>query len=476
MRRRHRLRSRVGARAEGGCGSARPAAPRSWALAICVLLAAALVGCAPPILTPDGQLVFAEQGGTRGASVLTAQGVLFLDERSAPPQPIARRYANEPWSAPTGFLLPADGIWRETSTPTSLSGRGLVVVVRTSDVLVPSWGGELLVRIDAIVPGDAFPEERDASARAPLDLVLVVDGRGEELPAMIEAATNGLGERDRVAVVHSDPPRLLVPPLPGTHRTLVRAAAEVAVSPSRAATARRDLAGAIRLARGVEGRSSATRRMIAITKGERARRTAERNGALVPEGSTLDERLAWLEGAVPPPGEVVLHDVAIQIASNPAPARIIEPSGGDPSLALDRDQLYLGDLYVGEARTEVVRVALPVWVPGEPLDLSLSATYSLAKSGLPLRTRQSVSMRYSSDLEDLASRRHGDVIAYASALAMVRRLDRAFLRGDGEADPDLRRLAAWQARSLRDLARKRGDGALATQAEVLDTLVGTLGP
>jgi hypothetical protein len=452
---------------------------RTELLCLVLLLVLALAGCAAPILTPDGQLVFAEKGGTRGASVLTAHGILFLDRSDVPPQPIARRRADEPWSAPTGFLLPADGVWRETSTPTALSGRGLLVMVRPSDVLVPSWGGEVLIRIDAIVPPDAFPDAREASLRKPLDVVLVLEGRGGDLEAMIEAATDGLGQRDRIAVVRADPPRLVVPWLPGTHRTLVRAAASLAAQQPKAARAAGDIERALAMASETRRRASPRSRAIYLSSGvPTAPRSAEarRLGLEVPQGTTLEERAAWLADAVPPPGEVVLHDVALTIASNPAPARIIEPSGGDPSLALDHDQLYLGDMYVGEARTEVVRVALPVWVPGKPLELSVSATYSLA-DGRPLRTVESISMRFSSDVEALASKRHGDVIAYASALAMVRRLDRAFLRGSAtepSETADLRTMALWQARSLRDLAKLRGDRALATQAEILTALVGSM--
>src|SRR5262245_50707137 len=102
-----------------------------------LLLAAALTAaCAPPVLSRDGQIVFAEKGGTRGATVITANGVEFID-RAEIPRPVVRRSVNEPWIPATGFLLPPDGVWRETSKPAAVSGHGLAVVLRSSDSIVP---------------------------------------------------------------------------------------------------------------------------------------------------------------------------------------------------------------------------------------------------------------------------------------------------------------------------------------------------
>src|SRR4051812_22451520 len=101
-------------------------------VAVAALIAAHASGCAAPALSQDGQLVFAEPGGRRGASVITANGVQFMDSTDVP-RSIERRSASEPWRAPTGFLLPRDGIWRETSKPVPIQGHGLAVVLRSSD-------------------------------------------------------------------------------------------------------------------------------------------------------------------------------------------------------------------------------------------------------------------------------------------------------------------------------------------------------
>jgi hypothetical protein len=484
-------------------------------LRLCAAIALAAIGCAAPTLTRDGQVVFSE-GGANGASVLTANGVEFMD-RNVVPTPVLRRSINEPWRPATGFLLPADGIWRHTSTPMAAEGHGLLVVLRSSDALVPSWGGEVLLRLDAIVPAAAFPAVA-ASVRAPRRLVIVVDGHEPGAAALIDAALENLGERDRVALVDTARARTVVPLLPGTHRTLLRGAVQrVTATPVRGVA--RDLPAALALARGwlasraVEASapspaaptSAAVRQVLLVTDGAGVARGGARLGAqvnalrgagarltgvaqtddleaeaLAPLGTDLhaggsvDERAEAVDAAVPPPGDVALRDVALSISSVPAPARVIEVSGGLSALALDADHLWLGEMYAGEARTEVARVAVPVWVPGEPLELVVTATYRDVASGERLTARTVLKARYSAEVAEIASARHGDVIAYASALAMVRRLDRAFAGSSIDRLGGLRPVVAWQARSLGTLARQTHDPALGAQAEVLDTLLSAI--
>jgi len=485
---------------------------RNAKLALVGLLTAltAATGCAAPVLTRDGQLVFSE-GGARGASVLTANGVEYLDTTDTP-SPVIRRSANEPWKPATGFLLPRSGVWRETSRPVALSGNGLAVVLRTSDHLVPSWGGEILVRIDALVPAEAFPE---AEARPPRVLAVVIDGQSANTAPLVEAALDNLGVRDRVMVIDASPARAVLPLMPGAHRTLLGAAVERVATPrERFGAARaRDLAGALALARGhLAGRGRAeavdadvVRQVLVVTDGAgvaaggpRLREELDRleaqgihlTGVGAPDhlavealralgedvhaGGSIDERADAVADAVPPPGEVVLQDVELTLSSAPAPLRVIELSGGDSALTPESHRILLGELYAGEARTEVARVAVPVWVPGEPLEIEVTATYREASRGEPLSARRSIRCRYSNDVQSIANARHGDVIAYASALAMVRRLHRAFLGSQVDQLGGLRPVVAWQARSLSTLAKVQRDPALGTQAEILATLLGAI--
>jgi hypothetical protein len=479
-------------------------------------LVAQATGCATPVLSKDGQLVF-QQPGAHGASVITANGVEFLD-RNEVPRPIVRRSIDEPWRPATGFLMPSDGVWRQTATPVAVEGKGLAVVLRSSDVLIPSWGGEILLRMDAIAPVAAFPYAA-ASIRKPERLVIVVDGAGPDTTALATIALDNLGGTDRAGVIdagggHLQSPgvRAVLPLIPGSHHTLLHAAVERLVSQRDPAhpelPAARDLPGALAMARqwisGWAADKSATPHVLVLTDGVGparggARLTQEVSdlaaagievtavatdridpgmltvlGAPRSAAGLLDERKDAVDRAVPPPGDVVLDDVRLSTSSVPAPARMIEVSGGDAALGLYADHLSLGQVYAGEARTEVARVVLPPWVPGEPLDLTVTARYFVVKTNTLETAYATIRCRYSDDVEEISRARHGDVIAYASALAMVRRLHRAFLGSELDRPGGVRRLATMQATTLADLARVHHDRALATQAEMLTTLLAVI--
>jgi hypothetical protein len=266
-----------------------------------------------------------------------------------------------------------------------------------------------------------------------------------------------------------------------------------------------DLAGALHLARTMLPKGNAQRVVLVVSDGigvAQARAAVAREAteladggvrvvsigapdelqpeALAPLGHEIHAGEAWnarldaVASAVPPPGDVVLEDVTLAFDSMPAPARVIESSGGEVFASLDADRLHLGDLYAGEARTEVVRVLLPPFVDNEPMEINVTARYVV--SGLPGRrwATQTLRCKYSSDVERIADSRAGDVIAYASALAMVRRLDRAFLGSTADRVGGLRPVVEQQAQSLLVLSREQQDGALALQAEVLEALLGSI--
>src|SRR6185437_8842209 len=103
-------------------------------LVLCGLVA--LAACAHPVVARDGTLVF-QQGGGHGAAVMTANGLEYHDNADVP-QRLVVKDPNEPWRAPIGFILPADGRFTETSKPHVLATPGLAIVLRPSDTLVPS--------------------------------------------------------------------------------------------------------------------------------------------------------------------------------------------------------------------------------------------------------------------------------------------------------------------------------------------------
>jgi hypothetical protein len=473
-------------------------------------IATASAGCAAPVLSRDGQLVFTPKGA-RGATVITANGVEFID-RSEIPQPVVRRSVNEPFRPATGFLLPASGVFRATSTPTPIQGRGLLVTLRSSDVLIPAWGGEVLLRLDAVAPTAAFPTAA-SSVRPPTELAIVLDGTTSETSPLVEAALEDLGGGDRVAIIDAGgarhAARPVLPLVAGAHRTLLRAAVDrIAAQNLHPSATGRDLGGALTLARGFLGAprpgTTTTRHVLVLSDalgvargGDRLARevaaltatgiritavgtTTLAPDALAPLGADvhgdglLAERGEAVDAAIRPPGDVVLEDVALSLSSVPAPARILESSGGESALGLDTDHLHLGDLYAGEARAEVIRLVLPPWVPGEPLELTVTATYRDAASGAAETAQTTLRCRYAADVEQIADSRRGDVIAYASALAMVRRLHRAFLGRSVDRLGGLRPVVELQARSLLSLGRTTRDPALTSQAEILSTLLGVI--
>jgi hypothetical protein len=361
--------------------------------------------------------------------------------------------------------------------------------------------------MDVIAPADAFPHAA-ASLRASERIAIVVDGAGADTVALLDVVLDNLGGADRAGVIDAVSAKAVLPLLPGSHHTLLHASVDRLVAQgerARSPRTRRNLAGALALARGwITANATADktfRRVLVLTDAAaptNGPRVAQEVQALAAAGievdavatdqvdalpglggahavvGSLDDRKDALDRMVPPPGDVVLSNVRLSTSSVPAPARMIEVSGGDAALGLYADHLSLGDVYAGEARTEVARVALPPWVPGEPLELTVTATYHDVHGGRDETARATIRCRYSNDVEQIARARHGDVIAYASALAMVRRLHRAFLGSEVDRPGGVRRLATLQAASLAELARLQSDRALAVQAEVLNSLLGTI--
>jgi hypothetical protein len=96
----------------------------------------------------------------------------------------------------------------------------------------------------------------------------------------------------------------------------------------------------------------------------------------------------------------------------------------------------------------------------------------MLEDGQPQREmRASIPCTYDDNIERIANSRHGDVIAYASALATLRRLDAAFVGTGFESAGGLLRLAKLHARSMTLLARDTKDPAITEQAEILNALL-----
>ncbi len=438
-------------------------------LAIPLVLACA---CAKPYLASDGTLVFQERGA-RGASVMTANGLEFHDVTDVPER-VVTRDPYEPWRAPVGFIVPANGRFTRTSTPTLLATRRLVISLRPSDTRVPSWGGEMLVRVDVTAPAAA------GTARWGEDVAILLDGRGEDTRALCEATLAQLGARDRVVVVDTAGARVVVPVMPASHRSLILAAVERRLAqPPRAPV---DRAGAVRAALRATTRATYRRVVVLSDAGESGREEVQRGlgdelmplaifGASTASGGDLDVRVRAVQEFVPPAGRPAFHDVVLAFDGTPAPSHVLEASGGDARWDIEGGELALGDVRAGDERAEVVRVTVPAWTPGEAYTLHVTARFGdLSRGGEARAMTADMPCTYDDDIERLAASRHGDVIAYASALATLARLDAAFTGGRRSAG-DLRPVARMHARSLALLARDMHDLAAADQAALLEALL-----
>jgi hypothetical protein len=449
-------------------------ASRTSFFALALVGAAATSGCERPYVGRDGTVYFPEKGA-HGASVLTANGLEYHD-RDDVPQRVVSRDPNEPWRAPIGFILPRDGRFTETSKPHVLATTGLAIVLRPSDTRVPAWGGEVLMRVDVIAPA------AEGTARWGENVALVVDGRGPDTVALVDAALDQLAGRDRVTLLDGSG-RIIVPSMPASHRSMATAAVQRHLR-ARAGRAKRDVASALAAAgRAVSG-SPVTQRVLLLTDRALApaedlevSRLAER-GVQVATVSTVGEgetdraaRLDSVRTAIPASGLTTFRGVYLTFEGTPAPSHVLEASGGEARWRLDAGELVLGDVRAGEARTEMLRVTVPAWVPSEAFHFTVTAHVDDLAWGGPREFHAEVPCVYDDDIERIAKSRHGDVIAYASAMATLRRLDRAFVGDDLARAGGLRKVAELHARSMQLLARDTHDFATQEQADMLAALL-----
>jgi hypothetical protein len=185
----------------------------------------------------------------------------------------------------------------------------------------------------------------------------------------------------------------------------------------------------------------------------------------------LETRRGYVDAFVPASGDAAFRDVVLAFEGTPAPSHVLEASGGDARWQLEGGELALGDVRAGDERAEVVRVTIPAWTPGEAFTLHVAVQFDeVARNGEHRTMKVDLPCTYDNDVQRLAESRHGDVIAYASALATLARLDATFL-GGGRTPGDLRPIARMHAQSLALLARDMHDPAAAAQAALLEALL-----
>ncbi len=454
-------------------------------------LVAASVACnGVPRLARDGTVIMPSSGG---ASVLTANGIEFQDKANKP-APVVSRDPNEPWRAPIGFILPKDGRFVETSKPTVLGTTGLALVIRPSDTRVPSWGGEVLMRVDVLAPA------AEGTARWGENVVIVVDGRGKDTLALAQAAFEQLAGRDRVTVWDTAGARRILPFVPASNRSMAIAALEKNLK--RPGPASVDLATTLERAVASVPKTPSKSRVLVLTSGAsdpyapqvakvlealgqlslsavgttpvtdygRLSAMTAMSGGTTGAAADLDARIESVREAIPVSGQTKFEDVRLTFEGVPAPSHVIEATGGEVRWRLDAGELALGDVRAGEARTEILRVSVPMWTAGEPFRFTVTAAVT---EGNRRRTfAANVPCVYDDDIERIAKSRNGDVIAYASAMATLKRLDAAFVGDNVKSIPGgLRKIAELHAQSMTLLARDMRDPSIAEQADLLKAIL-----
>jgi hypothetical protein len=449
---------------------------RRWGLAIvAAFLATSVMGCERPYLARDGTFYFPEKG-TRGASVMTANGLEYVD-RDDIPQRVVSRDPNEPWRAPLGFILPKDSRFTETSKPHVLATTGLAIVLRPSDTRVPSWGGEVLVRVDVIAPA------AKGTARWGENVAIVIDGEGPDTANLVDVALSQLAGRDRVAIIDVRGARTVVPAMPASNRSMAVAAVKAHLR-SRGGVAPRNVPGALTAAGRAISTSQVTQRVLILHSGAFASDEIKEVARLTQKGvqvasvsstgegfKDLIERQDAVRAAVPSAGITTFRSVHLTFQGTPAPSHVLEASGGETLWRLDAGQVLLGNVRAGEARTEMLRVTVPAWVAREEFKFTVTAHVDDLEWGGPREFSAEVPCIYDDDIERIAQSRHGDVIAYASAMATLKRLDKAFIGDNVEKAGGLRKVAELHAKSMQLLARDTKDYATQEQADMLAALL-----
>ncbi len=452
----------------------------AFTLALCAFACA----CSRPYVGRDGTVSFNEKSGTHGASVLTANGVEYRDNRDMP-TPILRRSPDEPFRAPVGFILPQDGRFTKTSRPTVLASAGLAIVLRPSDTRLPSWGGEVLVRVDIVAPAT------DGDARWGENVAILVDGDGPDVTALAGAAFAQLAGRDRVTLLDARDAHVIVPMMPASHRSMAIAALSHYLARGHTTTsaqAPRMMGETLKKAGLAIASSGVTQRVLVLGELPMGREELAETERLTQRGvqfgevptratrpDDLNERLEAVRTLIPQAGLTKFRDVRLTFQGTPAPAHVIEASGGEARWALEAGELVLGNVRAGESRTEMIRVTVPPWVAGEAFTFTVSAHVDDLDYGGPRDFVADVPCVYDDDIERIAKSRNGDVIAYASAMASLRRLDAAFTGDDVGKVGGLRRIAELQASSMRLLARETKDAAMQEQADLLVALLSATG-
>jgi hypothetical protein len=297
---------------------------------------------------------------------------------------------------------------------------------------------------------------------------------------LVDAVLAQLAGRDRVTIIDAQGARTIIPMMPASHRSMAVAALKNHLKTR--ARGPRDMAAALRAAGTAITSPEVTQRVVVLAEAQMLAADAPEVAKLTQRGvqfgairtkgnDDLDERLEQVRTKVPQAGLTKFREVRLTFEGTPAPSHVLEVSGGEARWALDAGDVVLGNVRAGEARTEVLRVTVPPWVPNEQFKFTVTAHVDDLDWGGPRDFAAEVPCVYDDDIERIAKSRHGDVIAYASAMATLRRLDAAFIGDDVSKAGGLRKIAELHATSMKLLARDSKDFAIQEQADLLVALL-----
>ena len=468
-------------------------------LAATLVTACVATGCNPArwiSVSREGNITV----GPPGAA--TASGGASRTDRIPPPERHVAHSAFDDWQPPPLGVLPPDGILRNSSTPVAMQAGALALLLRASDSLVPSWGGDFYLRIDLRAGlSNEHPPARD--------IAIVIDPSDRDSLVREKRLAASLFETlrpgDRGTIITTAAGQTLVPLVPFAGvPLLIERTRRIERADANTISLADALEQAVTLLGAGRQEDARMRRLIvlsgnralidaesrdwinAATEGhievslvpftrsaserfERLQLTTQAMALPVPENDDAHEHETITELSALPDMPVLAQNVLVSIDSLPGPTHLIEAAGAQAVWTPEGGEVPLGDVRAGEDRTFVLRGLVPSWRQGSPYEIALRVRWQDEHGA----HHQSVSFtaQYSGSPEEYAESRHGDVLQYVSLLNTLSTVQAALTRDDRVMFQTLQRPALIQSRSLMAYAAEHHDEIMGAQAALLETLL-----
>jgi hypothetical protein len=396
-------------------------------------------------------------------------------------------------------ILPPESVLRNPAPPMVLHAGPVALTMRSSDRLLPAWGGDVYFRLDV-----------DSGTRTerpqPRDLVVVMDTRDRgSLARQRRFATSvfsTMRSGDHGALISTaEGSEVLVPLLPFAGLPLLLQRTDGATDVNNP-----DLGTALERAVGIlSGENSGRARRLIVLSSSAAildhdtREWLSRAAAmgihvdLVPlavgaavrfeqiAAATHANALAEVRDAIEeetnaiatvaamPSLQTLADRVVVSLESVPGPVHLLEVYGANAVWTPSGGEVPIGTVFAGDARTLVLRSIVPPWRDGGDFELHVRVTYHDGSGDHEVR--QSMHATYSGVPSIQSYSRSGDILQYASLLTTLAHVQYAIAHGDSERFGALRDPAMTQAQALLLYARSHNDEIMAEQATLLRQLI-----